>query len=54
MASNWCQGRLRLDIRNKFFVGVIRHRSRLPREVMDSLSLEVFNNHGDVVLNDMV
>ena len=28
--------------------------NRLPGEVLGSLSLEVFNNHGDVVLRDMV
>ena len=54
MASNWCQGRLRLDIRNKFFVGAIRHRSRLPRVEGESLPLEVSRNHGDGVRGDVV
>lgn len=28
--------------------------AQLPREVMESLSLEVFENHGDVALKDVV
>jgi len=49
------QGRFRFDIReNVFTERVMEHWNRLPREVMDSPSLEVFKRHVDVMLKVMV
>ncbi|GAB0182601.1 hypothetical protein GRJ2_000725400 [Grus japonensis] len=49
------EGRFRLDIRKKFFtVRVVRHWNRLPREVVDDPSLEVFKTRLDGALGNLV
>ncbi|GAB0199178.1 hypothetical protein GRJ2_002383200 [Grus japonensis] len=49
------EGRFRLDVRKKFFpVRVVRHWHRLPREVVDAPSLEVFKTRLDEALGNQV
>jgi len=50
-----CQGKFRLDNR-KYFISerAVRQWHRLPREVVEALSLEVLKNGGGVALRDVV
>ncbi|GAB0204224.1 hypothetical protein GRJ2_002888000 [Grus japonensis] len=49
------EGRFRLDVRKKFFtVRVVRPWNRLPREVVDAPSLEVFKCRLDGALGNVV
>jgi len=49
------EGRFRLGIRKKFFtMRVVKHWHRLPREVVDALSLAVFKARLDGALSNLV
>ena len=49
------QGKFRLDIRKNLFTErVVKHWNRLPIEVVESPSLEVFKKHVDVALWELV
>ena len=45
---------MRLDIRKFFTVRAVRHWNRLPREVVDALSLEAFKAMLDGALSSLV
>ena len=49
------EGRFRSDIRKKFFaVRVVRHWTRLPREVVDAPSLKVFKARLNGALSNLI
>jgi len=49
------EGRFTLDIRKNYFtVRLVRHRHRLPKEVVDASSLETFKIRLDRTLSNLV
>ena len=50
----WKKGRIRLDVRKFFTVRLVKHYNRLPREVVDAPSLEVFKARLDGALSNLV
>ncbi|KFQ16237.1 hypothetical protein N330_05347, partial [Leptosomus discolor] len=49
------KGKFRLDKRKKFFtLRVVRHWNRLPEEVVDAPSLEVFKARLDGALSNLL
>lgn len=48
------QGRFRLNIRKNFSESVVKHCHGLPKEVVESLSLEMFKKRVDVAFADRV
>ncbi|KFP03921.1 hypothetical protein N300_07751, partial [Calypte anna] len=49
------EGRFRLEDRKKFFTTrVVRHWNRLPREVVEAPSLEIFKARLDRALSNLI